>query len=105
MALRITKQGLEAVAGKDDAIAAHAETPTCAAVAPKAETLAADATCPCSNFHNAEKDWRSSRAERTVTVMVAILCALTSVGGLVLRQASPAVGGAAAWPYAAGAKW
>jgi hypothetical protein len=44
MALRITKQGLEAVAVMDDAVAAPAETPTCAAVAPKAETSAADAT-------------------------------------------------------------
>ncbi len=35
--------------------------------------------CPCSNLHKAEKDWRFARAGRTVTVMVAILCALASI--------------------------
>jgi hypothetical protein len=35
--------------------------------------------CPCSNLHKAEKDWRFARAGRTVTVMVAILCALVSI--------------------------
>jgi hypothetical protein len=36
-------------------------------------------SCPCSNFHKAEKDWRFSRAGHTVTVMVTILCALDSI--------------------------
>ena len=35
--------------------------------------------CPCSNLHNAEKDWRFSRAGRTVAVMVTILWALVSI--------------------------
>lgn len=43
MALRITKQGLEAVGVKDDAVGTPTETPTCAAVAPKVETSAAEA--------------------------------------------------------------
>ena len=36
-------------------------------------------TCPCSNLHKAEKDWRFSRAGHTVMVMVTILCALVSI--------------------------
>jgi len=44
MALRISKQGLEAVAVKDDAVAAPAETPVGAVAVAKAETSAADAT-------------------------------------------------------------
>ena len=35
--------------------------------------------CPCSNLHEAEKDWRFSRAGHTVTVMVTILGALLSI--------------------------
>src|SRR5262245_4708525 len=35
--------------------------------------------CPCSNLHKAEKGWRFTRASRTVTVMVSILCALVSM--------------------------
>src|SRR5882762_403775 len=37
------------------------------------------ASCPCSNLHKAEKDWRFSRSGHTVTVMVTILCALVSI--------------------------
>jgi hypothetical protein len=43
MALRITKQGLEAIAVEDAAVAAPEETSICAAPAPKVETSAADA--------------------------------------------------------------
>jgi hypothetical protein len=34
------------------------------------------------NFHKAQKDWRSSQAERTVTVMVGNIIAFPEVGGL-----------------------
>jgi hypothetical protein len=43
MALRITKQGLEAIAVDDKAMAALEETPICAAAAPEVETSAAEA--------------------------------------------------------------
>jgi hypothetical protein len=43
MALRITEQGLEAIAVEDAAVAAPEETSICAAPAPKVETSAADA--------------------------------------------------------------
>jgi hypothetical protein len=43
VALRITKQGLEAIAVEDAAVAAPEETPICAAAAPKVETSAAEA--------------------------------------------------------------
>jgi hypothetical protein len=43
MALRITKQGLEAIAVEDVAVAAPEETAICAAAAPKVETSAAEA--------------------------------------------------------------
>src|SRR5713226_6270190 len=36
-------------------------------------------SCPCSNLHKAEKDWRFSRAGHTVAVMVTILCAVVSI--------------------------
>jgi hypothetical protein len=43
MALCITKQGLEAIAVEDAAVATPEETPICAAAAPKVETSAAEA--------------------------------------------------------------
>jgi Protein of unknown function (DUF3489) len=43
MALRITKQGLETVRAKEDAVGTPTETPTCAAVAPEVEPPAAQA--------------------------------------------------------------
>ena len=43
MALRITKQGLEAVKVKDDAVCTPTATPNCAAAAPKVETATAQA--------------------------------------------------------------
>jgi Protein of unknown function (DUF3489) len=43
MALRITKQGLEAVGVKDDAVGAPTETSTCAAPVSKVETSASEA--------------------------------------------------------------
>jgi hypothetical protein len=43
MALRITKQGLEAIGVRDDAVGAPTETSICAAPAPKVETSAAEA--------------------------------------------------------------
>src|SRR5713226_2116385 len=45
-------------------------------------------SCPCSNLHKAEKDWRFSRAGHTVAVMVTILCAVVSI--LEFRVRSPA---------------
>ena len=42
VALRITKQGLEAIAVEDAAVAAPEETSICAAPAPKVETSAAE---------------------------------------------------------------
>jgi hypothetical protein len=42
----------------------------------RADWAPAPTPCPCSNLHKAEKDWRFARAGRTVTVMIAILCAL-----------------------------
>jgi hypothetical protein len=54
MALRITKQGLEAVGGKDDAIGAATETSICAAPAPKVEPSAAEAIASLVKINTAE---------------------------------------------------
>jgi len=43
VAVRITKQGLEAIAVEDAAVAAPEEAPICAAAAPKVETSATEA--------------------------------------------------------------
>jgi hypothetical protein len=50
--------------------------------------------CPCSNLHKAEKDWRFARAGRTVTVMVAILCALVSIFEFRVRSRASSLAGA-----------
>jgi hypothetical protein len=55
MALRITKQGLQAIGVRDDAVGAPTGTSICAAPAPKVETSAAEATASRKRISPAAK--------------------------------------------------
>jgi Protein of unknown function (DUF3489) len=61
MALRITKQGLEAVGVKDDAAGAPMETPTGTAAVPKIETSAPEATASRRRISAAAQKPRKKR--------------------------------------------